>query len=612
MDETDLLITQMGLLLTQTRFARRALEDIERATSNYATFAFTSVIAAGPRFGAPPMYDGALKVHVVNISDLAPGGGFGDFLGGLLGGVGNFLGSLPGGFIGSTLSSLQLVSAIPTIHALAGRIEHILAMLGIGAAPAQAPSTANERGGPVAGSNLVAQLESIRRAVDSLTGLFLAASDRPERAAVTSNLPSTPEGERWQRLLDSSSVVLNGIARVVNGLIIALPLAIGSIAWLIHRLGDIRLALAETLQFALRNTLLLRGTVAVLALDTVAMIARTAAAAISILAATLDGILSALFDTVREALLAVFELGAVLGDAIKNTADRLLNWLVPTVDIILRNLADLRAFRVLTHIIQVLPAVLPPVFELIKDRPMDPAQVTALEVASRRSILAPAVPGTGSGAGTPPPALDLRGVFTDPALISRATGALDRIQQVTTDGLRISSDQAAGGLRALGGQLDLAAQNEARLSDAKLGRLLGTVRTQSGALAANLIVPPATRQETGLERIATAYEGWLTGGGLNTLLSSIDKHFATAPAASGLSRRIVEGTMDPPRATVQIDEVIIDVAAPAPEQPPATTPSWGPGDYPVPSVDDDAERWARWRFDFDQRGGRGRQPTLLG
>ena len=59
----DDLLTNIGLMLTQVRYARRALEDIERSTARYAGFAFASALSAGPAFGAPPMLDGALKVR---------------------------------------------------------------------------------------------------------------------------------------------------------------------------------------------------------------------------------------------------------------------------------------------------------------------------------------------------------------------------------------------------------------------------------------------------------------------------------------------------------------------------------------------------------------------
>ncbi len=623
MNVEDDLITHIGLLLTQTRFARRALEDIERATSTYATFAFTSVISAGPRFGAPPLVDGALKVHVVNISDLAPGGGFGSFLEGLLGGVGRFVGNLAGGIVGGTISSVSLIAALPTIHSIAIRIERILQMLGI-ASPAKAGEPPPpERGAPVGGPPLATQLETIRTAVDSLTGLFLAAGGDPERAAKVSNLPSTPEGERWQKLADSTTVMLNALSRVVDGLIIAIPVALGAVASLISRLGDIRLAIAETLQFALRNALLLRGVVAVVVFDTLAMVARVAASVVRTLATTLDGILSAAFDTIREALLAVLQLGAVLGQAVKSTVDALLNWLVPTVDAILRNLADLRAFRVLTHVIRILPAILPPIFELKNDRPLPGKQLKALERASKLPFL-PALtsgparkPGAAPPAPLKPPAFpDLGKMLTDEDLTKKATGALDRMEQVTADGLRIIKDTGEGGLRSLGSQLDAAAASEAKLSDATLAAQLTTVQQQSTELASKLVVGERITPKTGLETIADAYERWLSGGGLNTLLGTITRHFTSEEGQAGIPRRIVEGSQDRPRATVQIDEVIIEVEgsglyllSPQPGQGPPGSGPLGPGDFPVPPDRDDIEKYSRMWFDYNLRGGSSRLPV---
>lgn len=623
------LITQLGLLLTQTRFARRALEDIERATSVYATFTFTSVIAAGPKFGEPPLFDGALRVHVVNISDLAPGAGFGNFLEGLLGGVGRFVGNVAGGFVGGTVGTLSLIGSIPTIQDIAVRVERILGMLGTGTTPATTPSTASNsdgRGEPVGGTNLVAQLAAIKTAVDGLTGLFLASSGQTEKAAATSNLPSTPQGAAWLRTVDSATVALSATARLVNGLIIALPLVIGSVSWLISRLGDLRLGIAETLRFVLRNTLLLRGALLVTAFDSLAMVARMAATVIGILQSTVDGMISAIFDTVREALLAVFDLGAVLGEAVKKTVDGLLNWLVPTIDTVLRNLADLRVFRVITHIVRILPNILPPIFELVTDKQMSterPAEFDLLKKASELTFLAPvtpAAPGTPGAAKPlkPPPMPDFRVILGDPKLTGRATGALDRMQQVTSDGLRIVADSAQTGLRALGTRLDTAAAEEAKLSDTRLGEHLATVRTQSTALAENLVVGEKVRPETGLEAIATAYEGWLTKGGLDTLLKRITDHFSSAEGKAGIPDRIAESGMVRPRATVQIDEVVIEIdGGPAGVEVrpsvPATTPApvLGPGDFPLPADRDDIERHARMWFDYDQRGGGSRLPFPL-
>src|SRR6187549_3960395 len=111
MDDDDLL-SSMALLLTQLRYTRRAMEDIERSTARYAGFAFASALSEGPRFGAPPMFEGALKVYIVNIDDLAPGSGFGGFLESLLGGVGRFFGGLPGGFVAGVISGFNLPGII--------------------------------------------------------------------------------------------------------------------------------------------------------------------------------------------------------------------------------------------------------------------------------------------------------------------------------------------------------------------------------------------------------------------------------------------------------------------------------------------------------------------
>lgn len=616
MDETETLITQLGLLLTQTRFARRALEDIERATSTYGTFAFTSVIAAGPRFGEPPLIEGALKVHVVNIGDLAPGGGgLGDLLAGLLGGAGAFVGNLSGGIVGGTISSWQLVKALPTIKAIAESVERILTMLGI-VAPDQekekekaGETAATGKGSPVAGTNVLADYANI---VDAVTGLFLAASGRPEQA--TPDLPSTERGTRWKALLDSAAVVLAASSRLVDGLIVALPVAVGSLAWLINRLPAMRVAIAETLQFALRVALLVRGAVLVTAFDTLAVVARMGATVVGLLATTVDAVLVALFDTVRKALSAALDVGAVLGGAVKDSVDALLNWLVPTVDAILRNLADLRAFRVLTHVVRILPAILPPIHDLARSTgtpPLSREVLANLDAAARAPFLAPLTSGSGPTPAVPP-APDFAGVITSPETEKRLKEMTDRLERVTTGGLTAAKDAAHGGLRALGTRLDAAAQTESRLSGSTLDRHLAGVRTQSETLSRTLVVPDVQTLDTGLEKIATAYEGWLTGGGLDTLLATITRHFSTEPGRSAIPPLPPDG-MDRPRATVQIDEVVVDVgAAPVPLAPhPPPLPD-GPG-VPLPDVPlPDDTRPDPWRFvrghvpifDFESIGGR--------
>jgi hypothetical protein len=609
--ETELLITQIGLLLSQTRFARRTLEDIERETATYGTFAFTSVIAAGPRFGAPPLIDGALKVHVVNISDLGPGGGFGALIEGLLGGAGRFVGNLVGGFAGGVVGTAWLLVSLPRIERIARTIERILGALGMTApAPAAAPAAgapaADTRGTPVVGSNLVTMLETINRAVEGLTGLFLAAGGRPEQAAAASNLPNTPEGDRWKRLLDSASVTLTAVSRVVDGLIIMMPIALGSIAMLVMRLGDIRLGIAETLQFVLRNALLLRGAITVLLFNTLAMVARVAASTVQILVTTLADMLSLVFSTIHEGLLAVLQLAGVVGTAVSTTVQALLDWIIPTIDTVLRDFGNSRVFRVITHVVRILPAILPPIYQLATDSSMPSSMAADLSRAGRLPFLdVVRTPRGATSPGTPavPAIPDFGAIFTAPATINPLRGSFDRLQQVTRDGLTATRDSAVGGLSRLAGRLDAAAIAESRLSSATLDTRLGEVREHSTALAANLIVPDHADPQTGLEAVARAYEGWLQGGGMRDMLGTITRHFQSGEGRAGLPRHVVQGATPEPRAAVQIDEVVIDLD---PGRPPVPAPAASDvGDFPLPPEGDDIERFARmWRNFHIRVGGR--------
>src|SRR5438093_6604404 len=112
----------MGLILTQLRYTRRAMEEVERSTARYGGAAFTAAFAAGPRFGEPPLQDGALMVYVVNINDLAPGTG-GGLLEGLLGGIGRLFGGLFGGLVGGTIGGVALPYMIYQVRRIAETVD---------------------------------------------------------------------------------------------------------------------------------------------------------------------------------------------------------------------------------------------------------------------------------------------------------------------------------------------------------------------------------------------------------------------------------------------------------------------------------------------------------
>jgi hypothetical protein len=398
------------------------------------------------------------------------------------------------------------------------------------------------------------------------------------------------------------------MSRAVDGLIIALPMVVGFIASLITRLPAIRTEIAETLRFLLRNALLLRGAILVTLLDTLVVVTRVAAQAVGILGRTLSDMLSTVFITIREALLAILVVGATVGEAVKSTIDALLGWLVPTIDIVLRNFGDLPVFRVLTHVVRILPAILPPIYELKFEKPM--ADTSALDRAARLAI-----PGSGPGGGgrtiSPPAAPDIAAILNNPAMTRRLTSAIGALGTVAENGVTVMTSAAQDGLRNLGTELDRAAREEARLSEGRLGQHLDQVSQQSNALAERLVVDPAASPRTGLEAIAGAYERWISGNGLTTLLNRITAHFQSAEGLRGIPSRVVEGTVDQHRATIQIEEVVIEVIRPAPEtafSPDSVSP---PGDHPLPPTGDDVERLARAEAWYLRRGGQLRTPRPI-
>src|SRR5258708_34849795 len=128
MNPEDMIITQLGLLLTTMRYSRRAFEDIERSTSKYMGLAFAPLFRDAPKFGQPPLFNGALKVYVVNINDLTepPAGGI---LEGLLCGTGRLVGGLIGGIAGGTIASVLFPWVISSLARMTANLDSIAALL---------------------------------------------------------------------------------------------------------------------------------------------------------------------------------------------------------------------------------------------------------------------------------------------------------------------------------------------------------------------------------------------------------------------------------------------------------------------------------------------------
>jgi hypothetical protein len=560
----DDLVQQMGLLLTQLRYARRSLEDIERNTARYTTFSFASALAAGPRFGEPPMFGGALKVHVVNINDLAPGGGF---LEGLLGGIGRFFGGLFGGLVGGTIAGVALPVMIAQVQDIAATVERILKQLGVPKEPV--PPEKEKSEAPSGG--LLGKLDEIKGVVDAFTALFQAANGNPNQAAQTAN-PMTPEANRWLAVLQTADSLVRGISLVIKGLTILIPEVLGALAMLITRLDTIKLAVVELLQFLLREALLLRGVALTVLFDTLAAAAKLAANILGILGLTIQDVITSvfkIFGSVFDAALAAIEF---LSGGLAKTIDALLKWLVETVTTALAVIGDTRIFRVAVYAIQMLPYVLPSLVQLVRDTTLSKPDREALEEAKKLSISEPTL--VGPAATKLPSFPSVSATLLDPAAVGTLRGTIDKsLGSITTLMGDLFGDTSKG-LQRLGAQLDAAASD--RVFNDALDKHIGALKDRSKTLADSLdLAQQATKAATehpaatGLEVIAKAYEDWLgSPQGLSALLGNITAFINESPttgpeAEKSLAAKAVGPTViDRPRATVEIDDLVIELLPP--------------------------------------------------
>jgi hypothetical protein len=572
MDNEELL-NQIGLLLTQLRYARRSLEDIERSTARYTTFAFASALAAGPRFGEPPMFGGALKVYVVNINDLAPGGGLGGFLEGLLGGIGRFFGGLFGGAVGGTISGVALPVLLWKVESIAATVERIVARLGTPKEPVPKGKEA-EAGG---GGTFFDTLTQITGVVNAFTALFQAASNKPEEAAKTAN-PLTPEGDRWLAILQTANSLVQGISFVIKGLTLLIPEVIGALAMLIVRLDTIKLAVVELLQFVLREALLLRGVALTVLFDTLSAAARLAANILAILGLTMQSIITSIFSifgSVFDAALAAIKF---ISDGLQNTINALLKWLVDSVITVLTVIGDTRIFRVAVHALQVLPYILPSLIQLVRGVSITGTkEEKELDVAKTIPIAGPSL--TGATSALLPAFPSVSNTLLDPAAVGTLRGTISTSLAGINTALGDIFGATGKGLTNLSTALDKAASDKT-FNDA-LDQHLGQLRQRSDTLAGALASAQKAAIEhpaTGLEAIAGAYEKWLASpGGLKALLDNLTDFFKKTPTSgpgaeqSLAALAIGPTTIDRLRATVEIGDVVIELGPPSESPPPQAT-----------------------------------------
>lgn len=596
--DDEAVITQIGLLLTQVHYARIALEGIERATTRYAGIALSmqgsSAGGSGTPWGAPPLFDGALKVYVVNLADLTSGSSLGDVIAGVLGGAGRFLGGFVGGIAGGAVGAVALPWMLHEAARITEHVDSILARLGA------APGGTGTAGG-AGGSTLSDQLQSLTSLVREVTGLFTAAASGPGSGGPRTGAAAGADGGITAALQPALAVAI-AATRLVDGLVLLLPMAVGSIALLLNSLGRIEVAVLDLVEFALRGALLLRAAVLGAALDAVSVLGRLAATTIGLVVTALDTIIPSVFRLLVTGLETALTALSIVSTGIKNLVDGLLLWLRDGLGSMLIFIGNLRVFRLLEHLAQVAPAVLAAVARLM-DKPLSRTELRALERASR--IILPS--GSGASSVVPPvaPAPDLLALALPPAA---RTALVDSVRALGTSFATETHTSLTAVHGALGG-IGTAFRHAADHLDDNLATEIGA-RSQIAAaevrgLSRALEEARATARErpaTGLEAIATAYEGWLSGGGLSRLFDQIQGHFASAPtsgatASTSLAGRTVQAVLadrSDRRVVVEIDEVVLELA-------PAAAAAAGPSAAGTAAFD--ADGYLAWRQEIADRGG---------
>ncbi|MGV6874232.1 hypothetical protein ACUSIJ_16285 [Pseudochelatococcus sp. B33] len=633
MDPDSMVIGALGVLLTEVRVARRALEEVERASSRYMGIEFSKAFAEGASFGAPPMYQGALRVHVININDLAPGNSIADLLMGLLGGVGHLVGGIIGGAIGGTVAAWGLPMMIRDLRRTVGDIREIIRMLGI-TAPQNQPSA--EEANPVTqaetGETLLTTVDGIQGLVRGLTALFTTASEGPgagDRAGRIAPEVLTPEGQKWMEILSGVNRLLERAMHLVDGLILLIPSLVGAIALLVTSLPEIRRELLLTFQFILRNILVLRGVVLTTIFEIMATAARLTASIVGIIGTVLEGILGSIVSVISSILDNAFAALEVMTGALTAIVKALLQWLVNGVFNTLREIGNLSVFRTIDHLVRMLPGLIEPIFMITVAVMSDSAQRLPEDLTQRLNTAFDAgfagmsagvrgtLPGAVAGTGAAPTTEQIIGDFPkiddilDPLHDALSAGIATTGAEITT-ATRDAFDTVNGALTGLGGRFDAAIAHEGDLSRRVLEGHRATITANADALASAIAAPLAAESPaTGLEDIASAYQTWLTSEG--TIAAIFDRavqHLTRRPEAGEPppgALDLMRGAYDRPHASVEIERV--EIVLDPPETPYLTPIPLAP--EPPMSDEDIWTAWHRHAIELDERGIRVDDPRAL-
>jgi len=601
MAEADAILGQIGLIFSQIRRARVALEEIERSTARYTGLAFAPLLTEGAGFGAPPLLSGALKVYVVNINDLRPGGGgIGEFFGNLLGGIGSFIGGLGGSLVGGFLGSLSLRENLVELRRITAALPPILQLIrdlrGGGSSEPSSPELVAQQTALIRAltailpplTDLVRALgENLPRLVDPIQRLFNLFTGGPRQEGGAAQQASPPLD--WIPFLRE-------LTNLVKALTLLLPVAVGGLASVIVNLRSIQRVLTDLLTWALRMLFLLRGSVLVVIFDTLAASAHVGSEVLRILGVAVERVLSAVFTGIEQALVVGMDLLRLLGAGIGNTLTRLLQWLSGTLWDVLTGLGNLRVFRMIFRLVEAGHAFMSILHDVITGRPAPSIHL------SPPGGSGPSGTATGAGAATS----SGRPAIAGPDLAE----AIAPVEDVAS--LMFQYSAAASGFhRSMTMALNEARSGLDRLSSESARQALAATAT-GGTLAESLGRVRAGADDLGsaLERargpepgalpeeirgVAEAYQNWLDRGGMQDLLGSITEQFRATPASGPAGAESIPGrvvgavaeSLAPARATVSIGRLEIVV------EPPAETPRTGQDSF-LDDPDRFRERAAAW------------------
>ncbi|MFN7997425.1 MAG: hypothetical protein U0Q18_27660 [Bryobacteraceae bacterium] len=532
----DDIVTQIGLIFSQMRYIRINVEQIERNVSRYTGLSLEA-FAPGTKFGAPPMIDGALAVHLVNIGDLvAEDNSFGGFFSGIFRGISSLFAGAITGVIGGVLAPVNLA----IVGKITGDVLQIVKLLGFS-------GQKSDKKGEESSGNTLDTLREITNALTLAREVLLGATREPAPGEQTK-----PIGNFLGQLAD----ILGTVGRIVDGIVLAIPLAIGALASLLLKLEQLRLILGNLLEFAIRNLLLVRGFAVVVIFDTLAVVARLVSEMLRILGTSVSSILDSIFRMIETAMDAAFTAFEAMAKALKAVVDAVLPWVVNTLLQILTAIGNTSAFQRLDSIIYNL------------------------------AIAASVLPGSSSAVPSAPPGGSLAPPSLSASLLkmpdfTAAPGVTSAIASAVTTIDGAASVMSAETKKIFGSAsaaaADLAAASKDALTSATTGfnstldRNLGEVQKRATEFSSALgIARTAMEQDkdTGLEKIAAAYEGWLSGGGLDQIMQRITDRFSRAESGGDstarqlLDRILGQAAAEPPRPTVEIPEMTIEFVPP--------------------------------------------------